>query len=261
MVYTLSGIRLPSAPFVHKLSGSTSHGDRKNTNLSCFLKKHSSSRMIFAVRSSNDSDSPSSVVAASEKVLVPGGHIDDSSSSTDILEVANTVSGDRSSSKDQLEVADILSGDAQICFPFPLLVAVTIARQLRGAGFLYSYWDSSSTSPLTWHWVEEVLRQHDQQLLDYDNMKMEGDHSTGDDINDVETTDGYSEVNGKHDSVSSAAVKHVKAMDVETSVLSHDISKEKDMVQQMSIPPPGTGQRIYEIDPLLRSYREHLDYR
>ena len=71
--------------------------------------------MIFAVRSSNDSDSPSSVVAASEKVLVPGGHIDDSSSSTDILEVANTVSGDRSSSKDQLEVADILSGDAQVC--------------------------------------------------------------------------------------------------------------------------------------------------
>ena len=91
---------------------------------------------------------------------------------------------------------------------------------------------------------------------------MEDDCSTGDDINDVETTDGYSEVDGKHDSVSSpAAGKHVKAMDVETSVLSHDISKEKDMVQQMSIPPPGTGQRIYEIDPLLRSYSEHLDYR
>ncbi|XP_057513372.1 1,4-alpha-glucan-branching enzyme 2-2, chloroplastic/amyloplastic-like isoform X1 [Actinidia eriantha] len=213
MVYTLSGIRLPSAPFVHNFPGSTSHGDRKNTNLSCFLKKHYSSRMIFAVRSSNDSDSPSSVVAASEKVLVPGGHINDSSSSTDILEVANTVSGDQSSSTDQLEVADILSGDAQI-------------------------------------------------LRDADNMKMEDDRSTGNDINDVETTDGYSEVNGKHDSASSpAAVKHVKAMDVETSVLSYDISKEKDMVQQMSIPPPGTGQRIYEIDPLLRSYREHLDYR
>ena len=91
---------------------------------------------------------------------------------------------------------------------------------------------------------------------------MEDDRSTVDDINDVQTPSGYSEVDGKLDSVSSpAAGKYVKAMDVETSVLSHDISKEKDMVQQMSIPPPGTGQRIYEIDPLLRSYSEHLDYR
>ncbi|GFY93425.1 hypothetical protein Acr_08g0018210 [Actinidia rufa] len=109
MVYTLSGIRLPSAPFVHKLSGSTSNGDRKNINLSCFLKKHSSS-----LRSSNDSDSPSSVVAASEKVLVPGGHVDDSLSSTDILEVAEKVSGDPLSSTDQLEVPDIVPGGAQL---------------------------------------------------------------------------------------------------------------------------------------------------
>lgn len=27
------------------------------------------------------------------------------------------------------------------------------------------------------------------------------------------------------------------------------------------VPPPGSGQRIYEIDPLLNNYREHLDYR
>ncbi|EPS60100.1 hypothetical protein M569_14702, partial [Genlisea aurea] len=27
------------------------------------------------------------------------------------------------------------------------------------------------------------------------------------------------------------------------------------------VPPPGSGQRIYEIDPLLRNYRDHLDYR
>ena len=28
-----------------------------------------------------------------------------------------------------------------------------------------------------------------------------------------------------------------------------------------TIPPPGTGQRIYEIDPALNVHRRHLDYR
>lgn len=28
-----------------------------------------------------------------------------------------------------------------------------------------------------------------------------------------------------------------------------------------TIPPPGTGQRIYEIDPTLNVHRQHLDYR
>lgn len=28
-----------------------------------------------------------------------------------------------------------------------------------------------------------------------------------------------------------------------------------------TIPPPGTGQKIYEIDPLLKGFRDHLDYR
>lgn len=27
------------------------------------------------------------------------------------------------------------------------------------------------------------------------------------------------------------------------------------------IPPPGDGQRIYEIDPMLEGFRGHLDYR
>jgi 1,4-alpha-glucan branching enzyme len=27
------------------------------------------------------------------------------------------------------------------------------------------------------------------------------------------------------------------------------------------IPPPGDGQRIYEIDPMLKGFRNHLDYR
>ena len=36
---------------------------------------------------------------------------------------------------------------------------------------------------------------------------------------------------------------------------------KKEEARPKSIPPPGTGQRIYEIDPLLKGYCEHLDYR
>ncbi|KAF6148030.1 hypothetical protein GIB67_024205 [Kingdonia uniflora] len=36
---------------------------------------------------------------------------------------------------------------------------------------------------------------------------------------------------------------------------------ERIASKQRSIPPPGSGQKIYEIDPLLKNHREHLDYR
>lgn len=42
---------------------------------------------------------------------------------------------------------------------------------------------------------------------------------------------------------------------------SEDISDEPLRVKERVIPPPGTGQRIYEIDPLLSKYSEHLNYR
>ena len=34
-----------------------------------------------------------------------------------------------------------------------------------------------------------------------------------------------------------------------------------DEAKPRIIPPPGAGQRIYEIDPSLLSHREHLDFR
>lgn len=43
--------------------------------------------------------------------------------------------------------------------------------------------------------------------------------------------------------------------------LNGTISRESEMIREISIPPPGTGQKIYEIDPLLKSHKEHLDYR
>lgn len=38
------------------------------------------------------------------------------------------------------------------------------------------------------------------------------------------------------------------------------VVKEKEAKPRI-VPPPGDGKRIYEIDPMLRSYRDHLDYR
>lgn len=32
-------------------------------------------------------------------------------------------------------------------------------------------------------------------------------------------------------------------------------------VGQRRIPPPGDGKKIYDIDPMLKSYNGHLDYR
>ncbi|KAL7247872.1 hypothetical protein ACSBR2_002724 [Camellia fascicularis] len=167
MVYTLLGIRLLSAPSLFKSSASSSHGDRKTSHLSLLLKNHSSSCKIFAGKSSFDSESPYFTVAASEKVLVTGSESNGSSSSTD-----------------QLEIGDTVSGDSHI-------------------------------------------------LPDVDSIKMEDDGDMEGNDKHVQTTSGYSEVDGKKASVSSpTAVKDVKAKDVETYVPSHDVSKEKDVVRQ-----------------------------
>uniref|UniRef100_A0A1S4BHL5 1,4-alpha-glucan-branching enzyme 1, chloroplastic/amyloplastic-like n=2 Tax=Nicotiana TaxID=4085 RepID=A0A1S4BHL5_TOBAC len=91
MVYTLSGVRFPTVPSLHKSPAFTSNADRRNPSVSVFLKKHSVSRKIFAEKSSYEPKSRSSTVAASGKVLVPGSQSDSSSTSTEQLEVADTV--------------------------------------------------------------------------------------------------------------------------------------------------------------------------
>ncbi|KAA3465054.1 1,4-alpha-glucan-branching enzyme 2-2, chloroplastic/amyloplastic-like [Gossypium australe] len=43
--------------------------------------------------------------------------------------------------------------------------------------------------------------------------------------------------------------------------LNRKISTEKSEAKPRTIPPPGIGQKIYEIDPSLLDFRQHLDYR
>lgn len=53
-----------------------------------------------------------------------------------------------------------------------------------------------------------------------------------------------------------------EAHDEEPSVpLYRKVSTDKSEPKPRTIPPPGAGQKIYEIDPMLSGFRDHLDYR
>ena len=60
---------------------------------------------------------------------------------------------------------------------------------------------------------------------------------------------------------SAVLVEDIAVTEEEPSETLPDISKESEAIRQISIPPPGAGQRIYEIDPLLTNHRQHLEYR
>lgn len=182
MAYTLSGIRFPCATSACKSSTSGFNGDRRSSGASLLLNnKASLSRKIFAGKSSYDSDTSSLSLAASERVLVPGGYSDVPASSTDQVETSGVVS------------------------------------------------DS-------------------QMIHDSNDLTMEAEEEI--------------EVKEKQDSVSSLVIGDGDASDKGVSAPLQDTAViEKEEVKKRTIPPPGSGQRIYEIDPLLLGYREHLDYR
>ncbi|PKA62389.1 1,4-alpha-glucan-branching enzyme 2-2, chloroplastic/amyloplastic [Apostasia shenzhenica] len=71
---------------------------------------------------------------------------------------------------------------------------------------------------------------------------------------------------GSTDAVaSSLSSELVSEENVPENLISESYFVEKDSkdveVKKRCIPPPGSGQRIYEYDPYLQSHRAHLDYR
>lgn len=78
-----------------------------------------------------------------------------------------------------------------------------------------------------------------------------------------EPSGNYERVDNEENSASSLNVNAGKEVrGVGTSGTSDEkISDESDLLKNRIIPPPGLGQRIYEIDPMLNSHRGHLDYR
>ncbi|KAG9160473.1 hypothetical protein Leryth_008853 [Lithospermum erythrorhizon] len=188
-MYSISGLRLPTIPSVDKIGGRWSylHTHRK-------IKNNSISRKIFARKPLNDSESRA--FATSEKVLVPGVQSNGSSSSTEQLEIAKTVS-------EEFQV----SPDTDISIMEPVI----------GIG------------------VEDL----------------------------IEPTSSNKKSDREQKSVSSLPLdEDACGKEAETSFKADkSIAIESDIVMKRIIPPPGNGQKIYEIDPMLSSYRSHLDYR
>lgn len=81
--------------------------------------------------------------------------------------------------------------------------------------------------------------------------------------NDDEAASSYREDEDVQGSAMSSLVDvntNVQAEKTSISV-SRRVKIESDEVKPRIIPPPGTGQKIYEIDPFLQAHREHLDFR
>ncbi|XP_058739081.1 1,4-alpha-glucan-branching enzyme 1, chloroplastic/amyloplastic [Vicia villosa] len=185
MVYTISGIRFPAVPSLHK---STLRDDRRASSHSFFLKKNSSSlsRTSLYAKFSRDSETKSSTIAESDKVLIP----EDQDNSVTLT--------------DQLENPVITSEDAQ----------------------------------------------------NSEDLTMKG----GNKYNLDEAVSNYREVGDGKDSVVSSSLVDVNT-DTQTKKTSIDSDKKVKVDKPKIIPPPGTGQKIYEIDPLLQAHRQHLDFR
>ncbi|KVH94605.1 1,4-alpha-glucan-branching enzyme [Cynara cardunculus var. scolymus] len=180
MVYTLPGIRLNTLPPISHCGGDrrTTVAASTSTNLSVLFRKNTLTRKFLAGRSVYEFESPSFMVAATEKVLVPGSQ-SDASSSTEQLEALGTDAKDSKISQNEVSLEE---------------------EQLDGTTE-----KDFVTSPVL---VEDI-----------------------------------------------AATEEVR------SVSLVEIGKESAAIRQMPLPPPGIGQRIYEIDPLLDRHREHLEYR
>ncbi|KAL5060200.1 hypothetical protein RYX36_031804 [Vicia faba] len=185
MVYTISGIRFPVLPSLHK---STLRCDRRTSSShSFFLNKNSSfSRTSLYAKFSRDSETKSSTIAESDKVLIP----EDQDNSVSLT--------------DQLENPDITSEDAQNL---------------------------------------EDLTMKDENKYNLD-----------------EAASSYREVGDEKGSVISSSLVDVNT-DTETKKTSIHSDEKVKVDKPKIIPPPGTGQKIYEIDPLLQAHRQHLDFR
>ncbi|KAI6697899.1 hypothetical protein NL676_018018 [Syzygium grande] len=153
---------------------------------------------IFAGKSSYDSDTSSISIAASERVLVPGGYSDVPTSSIDQVETSKAVT------------------DSQVCVYGRRWVHVDGRSCVDVVVFILSCCRLSRTVCLS------SIYGRVSPLVLWDGDASEEEESTP--LQDVAVI-------------------------------------EKEEVRKRTIPPPGSGQRIYEKDSLLLGYREHLDYR
>ncbi|ONH96238.1 hypothetical protein PRUPE_7G115400 [Prunus persica] len=96
-----------------------------------------------------------------------------------------------------------------------------------------------------------TVSEDPQVLEDVDNVAMEDDKKVEDEVKKSDVP-----------SLDAGNVDGTEAKGEETPhPLDGTVSTAKKNATQKSIPPPGNGKKIYEIDPLLVGFRDHLDYR
>ncbi|XP_043814777.1 1,4-alpha-glucan-branching enzyme 1, chloroplastic/amyloplastic isoform X2 [Manihot esculenta] len=112
----------------------------------------------------------------------------------------------------------------------------------------------SDSSNLTVSASEKVLVPDDQ---------IDGSSSSTYQLETTGTVLEESQVLGDAESLVMEDDKNVEEDEVkkESVPLHETISIGKSESKPRSIPPPGSGQRIYDIDPSLAGFRQHLDYR
>ncbi|XP_068661481.1 1,4-alpha-glucan-branching enzyme 2-2, chloroplastic/amyloplastic-like [Aristolochia californica] len=177
--FTLAGIRFPAVSSLEAAGRSCGNGGRKRVSLSALMKNDYLSWKVCAGNLSYKSEATSTTVAASDKVLVPGGISDDSSSSP-----LNVVEGPEAA-------------------------------------------------------VGELQESHVISPLEDEENEVVG-QTPSPEPNIV--------VDKVEDTLESAPEK---VMESEPEV--EDVKR--------CVPPPGDGQKIYEIDPTLMVHQAHLDYR
>lgn len=91
-----------------------------------------------------------------------------------------------------------------------------------------------------------------QVLPDADDLQMEDDEKVGikerNLVSSAVTKDDKNDQSEESDAPVQGKVSRTK-------------SKVKTNIISRTVPPPGTGQKIYKIDPTLADHRPHLDYR
>ncbi|PPR92529.1 hypothetical protein GOBAR_AA28144 [Gossypium barbadense] len=191
MLFSVSGLRFPRVSPVYSLLSKVMVGSfplfsefpdmAVDSDFSSSVMK-TDLNLIFIEKSSSHSAFSSLTVAASKKVLDPGGQGDASSPMTDQLESPSTISED-----------------------------------------------------------PQVIHNVDSEGME-DEKKIE-----------VEEQESFPSVFSNNDEEAHAEEPSVP--------LHRNASTEKTEAKPRSIPPPGAGQKIYEIDSLLLGFRDHIDYR
>ncbi|KAK4800803.1 hypothetical protein SAY86_021290 [Trapa natans] len=106
----------------------------------------------------------------------------------------------------------------------------------------------SESTDLTMEIEEGIEEEENQDSSEDDGASEVAEESKQDGVEEEENQDS-----SEDDGASEVAEESAPIIDVSNI--------EKANLREKSVPPPGPGQRIYEIDPLLMGFRGHLDYR